>query len=142
MNEITIQTRVLSKLEMVESAQKVADNLLEIHSGIESFVLVKNMICALEQTLELLKEGAISQANGKEEMILGAKVSVKNLPKKWEYVGTEYTRLFNNLEHAKSELKNHTKVLELSNWINPATGETESATLIPSDKTRTITVQF
>jgi hypothetical protein len=89
-----------------------------------------------------MKEKALQTAPEKEGLVMGAKVSCKNLPKKYEYSGTKHKTLSTILEDAKQELKNHEKVLQLSDWINPSTGETETATLIPQEKTRTLTVTF
>lgn len=143
MNEIQLQTKVLTKTEMPESAQRVADNLLEIYSGIESFIIVKSMIETLTQSLDLMREKAIKSVHGKEEIVMGAKVTLKNTPRKYEYQGTEYNALFREVERAKNKLKDYEKVLQLSpsGVINPSTGETESSTMVSGEGTQ-ITVTF
>lgn len=143
MNELTLQTKVLTKDEMPVSARQIADNLLETYSGVESFVIVKSAMETLVQALELLKEKAIKSTVGKEAIIMGAKVTLKSTPRKYLYVGTEHLRLSNNLELAKQELKDHEKILQLSDkgWVNPETGETETSTMVSGEGT-TITVTF
>lgn len=143
MNEIQLQTKVLTKTEMPLAAQTVADNLLETYSGSESYVLVKSAMETLAQALDILKEKAIKSVHGKEEIIMGAKVVLKMSARKYAYSGTEYQRLFEELSEAKRKFKNHTDILEISEsgWINPNTGETELATMISGEGT-TINVTF
>lgn len=142
MNQLQLPTKVLTKAEMPITAQTIADGMLETYNGIEACVMVKNMIETLTVAYELLKDAGIAKANGKEEIVMGAKVSVKNLPKKFEYTGSKHKTLVNNLEFAKEELKNHEKALQLSDWINPETGETETAKQIVQEKMRTLTITF
>lgn len=143
MNEITIQTKVLTKEEMPISAKMIADSLLEKYSGIEAFIIAKSTMETISQAMDLLKERAIASVNGKKEVILGAEVDLKMSPRKYEYSGTEYKRLEKEVEAAVKNLKSHKSILELSpnGWINPNTGETETATLVSGGGT-TISVTF
>ena len=143
MNEIVLQTKVLTKEEMPISAQQIADRLLETYSGVEAYVIAKSTAETILQAMELMKEKAITAVNGSKEVILGAEVALKMSPRKYEYSGTEYKRLEKEVDTAVKNLKSHKSILELSpnGWINPSTGETETATLVSGGGT-TINVTF
>lgn len=83
---ILLPGRVVPAKFMGGMAQGIAEKLLESYSGLESYIVVKNMVAILDQAADLLTEKAVGQADGmREAEVLGAKVSHRRLPSKWEY---------------------------------------------------------
>jgi len=129
---ISIPIKALTKVEQQTTGEEIASRLLIIHSAPTAYVLLAQAENLLDTAKKSMKEKAINGIHGKKENVLGAEVLLRGNPKKYEYSGTKFTELTNALAEAKKNLKDHTDILELSKdgWINPATGETEIATLV------------
>ena len=117
--EPSIALTVVPKAQIPISAQTLASQLLESGSSIEGFVRLHNLVAILESAKAILKDPAILQIEGKQCVILGAKVTAKRNPCRWDYHGD--TRL------AKLELEatQHKKLLQslTSQLADTGTGE-------------------
>jgi len=133
-NSLSIPIKALTRSEQILSGEAMANSLLEIHDAKTSYVLLAQLENLTDTAKKFIKEKAIANVNGKEEDVLGAKVTIKQATRIYEYKGSEYDRLLSELNTAKDNFKNHTKILEMSKdgWVNPNTGETETANLISS----------
>lgn len=65
--------------ERFQMAVRLTSFLRESHTDIESFVILRNIKDIAEAASEALKEGALSEMEGKEMAVLGARVTVRGL---------------------------------------------------------------
>lgn len=127
---IMIPIKSLTKSQQAVTGTEIGERLLIIHNAKTAYVLLAQAENLLDTAKKTIKERAIANVVGKKEDVLGAEVQVKSAAKTWIYTGSKYNQLLAELDKVKVELKNHTKLLELSGeagWVNPETGETETA---------------
>lgn len=127
---IMIPIKALSKSQQITTGEDIANRLLIIHNAKTAYVLLAQAENLLDTAKKSIKEKAIANVVGKKEDVLGAEVTIKSAAKLFIYTGSKYNQLLAELDNAKTNLKNHTKLLELSGesgWVNPETGETETA---------------
>jgi hypothetical protein len=122
---LTVLQRVVPKAEFVIQAGTLTNALLVEQSAVEAYVRIRNVADILDVALGLIKERAIVSMQGTNADILGAKVQLKALPKKYEY----QDNIINSLESQKKviddKLKARKKLLEniTIEVVDPGTGE-------------------
>lgn len=130
---ISIPIKALTKAEQQVTGEEIGNRLLIIHSAPTAYVLLAQAENLLETAKKSIKEKAIAGVHGKEETVLGAKVSLRGATKVWEYKGSKFESLTKELAEAKKKLSDYTKQLELAGAngvVNQGTGETEYAKLV------------
>jgi len=130
---ISIPIKALTKAEQQVAGEEIGNRLLIIHSAPTAYVLLAQAENLLETAKKSIKEKAIAGVHGKEESVLGAKVTLRNAAKVWEYQGLKFEQLTAELATAKKRLSDYTKQLELDGAdgvVNQETGETEKAILV------------
>jgi hypothetical protein len=130
---ISIPVKALTKAEQQITGEEIGNRLLIIHSAPTAYVLLAQAENLLETAKKSIKEKAINGIHGKEEIVLGAKVTTRNATKVWEYQGSKFETLTAELATAKKRLSDYTKQLELAGSdgvVNQETGETEKAILV------------
>jgi hypothetical protein len=122
---LTVLQRVVPKAEFLTFAGALTEALLLDQSAIDAYVRIRNVADILDMALGLIKERAMVSMQGTAMDVLGAKVQLKALPKKYEY----QDGIIGNLEAQKKaieeKLKARKKLLEnLSIEVaDPGTGE-------------------
>jgi hypothetical protein len=110
--QVAILRRVVPKPQFTEYATTLTSRLLETQSSLEAFVRIRNVIEILEVACAHIKEHAIVDVQDSNCEVFGARVQLKQLPRKFEY----NDRLVAQLEAKKSEieaqLKTRKKFLE------------------------------
>ena len=83
--QLAILRRVVTKPNFVEYATTLTSRLLEEQSSLEAFVRIRNVIEILEVACAQLKEHAIIDVQDSNCEVFGARVQLKQLPRKFEY---------------------------------------------------------
>lgn len=109
---LTVLQRVVPKAEFVIYAGTLTDALLVEQSAIEAYVRIRNVADILDIALGLIKERAIGSLQSTNAEILGAKVQLKALPKKYEYQDTIIDDLESQKRVIDEKLKARKKFLE------------------------------
>ena len=122
--QLTVPKRVVPKSEFLMYANSLTDRLLESESSLEAFVRLRNVIEILETALTQIKERAIVDVVDSNCEIFGAKVQLKQLPRKYEYTD----RMLNEIEAEKqvveAKMKARKKFLEsLPTQVKDESGE-------------------
>jgi hypothetical protein len=122
---VAIWQRVIPKSEIPQAGKEIAERILEVEQAKPAYVRLYNVAQAIGEALSILKPLALSAVTSKEE-ILGAKVSMASLPKKWDYHGdSKLTLLEAKKKEIDAEIKAHQKFLQTlpSEMADPTTGE-------------------
>ncbi len=110
--QLAVLKRVVPKSEFLMYANTLTTSLLESESSLEAFVRIRNVIEILDTALGQIKERAIVDVTDSSCEIFGAKVQLKQLPRKYEYTD----RMLNEIEAEKqmieAKLKARKKFLE------------------------------
>jgi len=109
---LTVLHRVVPKDEFGVYAKALTDALLEEQSAIEAYVRIRNVADILDQALGRIKERAIVSMQGTSTDILGAKVQLKALPKRFEYQDSVIDDLESQKKAIEEKLKSRKKFLE------------------------------
>lgn len=122
---LTVLRRVVPKAEFIIYAGTLTDALLIEQSAIEAYVRIRNVADILDNALALIKERAISSMQGTNVDILGAKVQLKALPRKYEYQDSVIDELEAQKKVIDEKLKARKKFLEhlTQEVADTATGE-------------------
>ena len=122
---LTVLQRVVPKAEFVIYAGTLTDTLLEEQSAVEAYVRIRNVADILDTALGLIKERAVVSMQGTNADILGAKVQLKALPKKFEYKDGIIDNLESQKKAIDEKLKARKKLLEnlTIEVVDPGTGE-------------------
>ena len=109
---LTVLHRVVPKAEFAVYAGALTDALLEEQSAIEAYVRIRNVTDILDQALGHIKERAIVSMQGTSADVLGAKVQLKSLPKRYEYQDTIIDDLESQKKAIEEKLKARRRFLE------------------------------
>ena len=109
---LTVLHRVVPKTEFGTYARALTDALLEEQSAIEAYVRIRNVADILDQALGRIKERAIVSMQGTSADVLGAKVQLKALPKRYEYQDTVIDDLESQKKAIEEKLKARKRFLE------------------------------
>jgi hypothetical protein len=109
---LTVLHRVVPKAEFVIHAGAFIEALLVEQSAIEAYVRIRNVADILDTALGIIKERAIASMQGTNVDILGAKVQLKALPKKYEYQDSVIDELEAQKKAIDEKLKARKKFLE------------------------------
>ena len=122
---LTVLHRVVPKAEFVIHAGTLTDALLAEQSAVEAYVRIRNVADILDMALGLVKERAITSMQGTSVDVLGAKVQLKALPKKYEYQDSIVDALESQKRAIDEKLKARKKLLEnlTIEVVDPGTGE-------------------
>jgi hypothetical protein len=85
---LAIPRGVIKKINYGDAARSIVAAFLEEHSALEAYVRLRNIAEVLDEALSQIKENAIAQVDGNAQLVGGALVQLKALPKKWEYRDT------------------------------------------------------
>lgn len=137
--DLQLNKKPLTDTDFQERALSLTNRLLDEYSGIESYILVKQLINTLEYAIDNLKEKAILSCPNDERM-LGAECKIA-YRKKYEYDSNSLKELLLEEEEIKSKIKSLKKVLELSGesgYVSQSTGVIEYAKEISQQAVLTI----
>lgn len=109
---IAVLRRVVPKREFILYANTLTGSLLEQHSSLEAFVRIRNVIEILETALGQVKEKAIVDVEDSNAEVFGARVQLKQLPRKFEYNDRLVTMLEVQKAQIDAQLKARKKFLE------------------------------
>lgn len=109
---LTVLQRVVRKSEFTDYALALTDALLIEQSAIEAYVRIRNVAEILDVALTQIKEQAMGKLNGSTEGILGARVQLKSLPRKYEYEDRVLDELEAQKKGIDEKLKARKKFLE------------------------------
>lgn len=122
--QVTILRRVVTKPHFGEYATTLTSRLLEEQSSLEAFVRIRNVIEILEVACAQIKERAIVDVQDSNCEIFGARVQVKQLPRKFEYNDRLVTMLEAKKADVDAQLKARKKFLEtITDPIRDESGE-------------------
>ncbi|MBX2990091.1 MAG: hypothetical protein KF749_02870 [Bacteroidetes bacterium] len=111
-DQVAILRRVVPKPQFTEYATHLISRLLEEQSSLEAFVRIRNVIEILEIACAQVKEHAIVDVHDSNCEIFGARVQLKQLPKKFEYNDRLVTQLEAKKAEIDAQLKARKKFLE------------------------------
>lgn len=128
--EINAQAIFLDKMLLPKEIDLVVlhslNVLLERYSAVEGYVILAQMEKIVEQAKEALKERAIAKVSGKEELIMGAKVSLRRSVA-WEYDSPTLARLDVEKTSIAEKIKAHKNALESGATVVSDEGQIETA---------------
>jgi hypothetical protein len=110
--QVAILRRVVAKPQFFEYATTLTSRLLEEQSSLEAFVRIRNVIEILEVACALIKERAIVDVQDSNSEIFGARVQLKQLPRKFEYNDKLVAQLEAKKTEVEAQLKARKKFLE------------------------------
>jgi hypothetical protein len=122
---LTVLHRVVPKAEFVVYAGALTEALLDEQSAVEAYVRIRNVADILDTALGLIKERALTSMQGTNVDVLGAKVQLKALPRKYEYQDSIIDELEAQKKAIDEKLKARKKFLEnlTQEVADTATGE-------------------
>jgi hypothetical protein len=123
---LAIPRGLVKKVGYGDVARSIVAAFLEDNSALEAYVRLRNIADVIEEALGQIKENAIAQVEGNSQIIHGAMVQVKALPKKWEYHDSQLGTLEAEKLSVDLRIKARKKYLEAlkEEFVDPATGET------------------
>lgn len=110
--QVAILRCVVAKPHFGEYASTLTGRLLEEQSSLEAFVRIRNVIEILEVACAQIKEHAIVDVHDSNCEIFGARVQLKQLPKKFEYSDKLVAQLEAKKAEVEGQLKARKKFLE------------------------------
>jgi hypothetical protein len=122
---LAIPRGLVKKIDYGDAARSIIAAFLEEHSALEAYVRLRNIADVLDEALGQIKENAIAQVDGNSQIIHGAMVQVKALPKRWEYHDSQLDTLEAEKLSVDLRIKARKKYLEAlkEEVVDPATGE-------------------
>jgi hypothetical protein len=109
---LTVLQRVVPKAEFATYARGLTDALLEEQSAIEAYVRIRNVSDILDEALGQIKDRAINSLQGTSADVCGAKIHLKSLPKRFEYLDSVVDDLESQKKTIEEKLKARKKFLE------------------------------
>lgn len=120
---LIIPLNVPRDIEAVNWAQQRKEWLAEQYTPQQIHVLVKSAIRSLEHLLEANIEDVIQKMQGKEELVLGAKLTLRRSAE-YDYGEDQYiTSRDQEIKAKREEIKAWKNLREKSVTVNPETGE-------------------
>ena len=122
--QIAILHRVVRKQQFAVYATNLTDRLLEEQSSLEAFVRIRNVIEILEVACAQIKDHAIVDVQDSTCEVFGARVQLKQLPRKFEYNDKLVAQFEAKKAEVEGQLKARKKFLEsLSEPLKDDSGE-------------------
>ena len=122
---LAIPRGLVKKVNYADAAHSVVAAFLEEHTSLEAYVRLRNILEVFDEALSQIKENAIAQVEGNSQLVLGALVQLKSLPRKWEYTDPALDALEAERIALDVKIKARKKVLESlkEELVDPRTGE-------------------
>ena len=123
--QLTVLQTVAPKARFVEYATALTEALFIEQSALQAYVRIRNVADILDVALARIKEQAIASMQEATANVLGARVQLKDLPKRFEYHDTVLAELDSQKAAIDEKLKARKKFLETltSEVVDPTTGE-------------------
>lgn len=103
-NQLIIPTAVQpTSAERFQMASRLKDHLLQEHSALQAYVVLKNVKEVAEHAMEALKDGALGEISGKEEIVYGAKCAIRG-SREYEYEDATLATLEERAAALKKEI--------------------------------------
>ena len=141
-NPIMIPSRVCGENERYELAKALTDQMLEVVSAPEAYVMLKHAEHVVKLSIEELKELTVMRIEGKGEMVLGADLKLKRAVE-WEYDDPELEQLEAQKKEIAEKIKVRQKFLQglKSEVADTTTGEiAKPAKLVKDGQTIAVTL--
>lgn len=103
---LEIIPKAVTKVELQRSADIMVENILEVQNSITGYVMFHALESSIKLAKEAIKEIAITTFQGKEMIILGARVTLIGGKKEWDYHNDPDLKRF---EREKEELDKRIK---------------------------------
>lgn len=110
--------------ERFQMASRLVDHLLQEHNGIQAYVVLRNVRDIADHAMEALKDEALNTIAGKEEMVYGAKCTIRRSTE-YDYEDSSLATLEAQAAELKAQITDRKKFLRALKMevADTATGE-------------------
>jgi hypothetical protein len=113
---------VCSEAGRINRAMKLVDVLIEEHSHLEAYVILKNAEGVIKHAIEIEQSPATLAMTEKEQVVMGAKVTSKRIVK-YEDIHPSLARIDAEIKILKEKKKAIEEMHRVSEMIDELTGE-------------------